>query len=177
MLDRVTVFLVFALASSVVAADLTATTADGRKVMLRDNGTWVFAAKSDGKGEEARANLTLEKVVGLPRGCRLGLRLHNDLPAQIRTLVLRFTAFKKDQVAFETVSRGFSYVKPTTSQYQEVSFRGITCDEVRSVGVTAARNCHVGSLTKYSASAARCLELIEVDASDLLPIAKQTASK
>lgn len=70
------------------------------------------------------------------------------------------------------MSRGFSNVKPTSSQYQEVSFRGIGCDEIRSVSVSAARNCHVGELTKYSASAKHCLELVEVAPSSLLPIAK-----
>jgi hypothetical protein len=167
--------LVLALATQLVSADMTAVTADGRKVLLRDNGTWEFTGKSVGDGGEARASLTLEKKVDLARGCRLGLRLKNDLPAQIRSLVLRFTAYKEPQVAFETVSRGYSYIKPTVSQYQEISFRGITCDEITTVAVSAARNCHVGELTKYSASKERCLELIEVRPSDMLPIAKRTA--
>ena len=114
----------------------------------------------------------MQNKTELSRGCRLGLRLQNDLSAQIRTLVLRFTAYKDEQIAFETVSRGYSFIKPTNSQYQEIIFRGIRCDEVRSVGVSAARNCHVGELTKYSASPKRCLELIQVAPSKLLPIAK-----
>ncbi|MCB1922291.1 MAG: hypothetical protein KDJ27_00875 [Gammaproteobacteria bacterium] len=151
-------------------AELTAVTADGRKVSLRDDGTWVFVnAATD---EQPHATLTLENKSELAGGCRLGLRLNNALPAQIRTLVLRFTAYKEESVPFETVSRGFSYVRPTTSQYQEISFRGIGCEQIISVAVAAARNCHVGELTKYSASESRCLELIEVHGSELLPIAK-----
>ena len=176
MLYRMIGFLVLALSVQLAAADITATTADGRKVMLRDNGTWKFVTREDKDGE-THATLTLEKKFDMARGCRLGLRLQNDLSAQIRTLVLRFTAYKEEQVAFETVSRGFSYIKPTTSQYQEISFRGITCDEIISVAVTAARNCHVGELTKYSASGSRCLELVEVMGSELLPIAKKTGGK
>lgn len=154
-------------------ADLTAVTGDGRKVTLRDDGSWSFVQVAKDDGDSApTAQLTLETKKELSRGCRLGLRLQNDLPAQIRTLVLRFTAYKGEQVAFETVSRGYSFIKPTNSQYQEVIFRGIRCDEIRSLGVSAARNCHIGKLTKYSAASERCLELIQVVPSDLLPIAK-----
>ena len=177
MLYRFTGFFALTLAAQLAAADITATTTDGRKVLLRDNGTWEFSGKPQGGDGEPRAALTLEKKFDLARGCRLGLRLQNDLPAQIRTLVLRFTAFKEAQVAFETVSRGYSYIKPTVSQYQEISFRDITCAEISSVAVSAARNCHVGQLTKYSASEDRCLELIDVRPSDMLPIAKKTTGR
>ncbi len=153
-------------------ADLTAVTADGRQVTLRDDGSWSFVKPTEGADATPSAQLTLQNKTDLSRGCRLGLRLRNDLSAQIRTLVLRFTAYKDEQIAFETVSRGYSYVKPTNSQYQEIDFRGIRCEEIRSVAVSAARNCHVGELTKYSASPKRCLELIQVAPSKLLPIAK-----
>lgn len=177
MLFRFTGFLALGLAAQLATADMTATTADGRKVLLRDNGTWEFTGKAKAADGEPRAILTLEKKFDLARGCRLGLRLQNDLPAQIRSLVLRFTAFKDGQVAFETVSRGYSYIKPTVSQYQEISFRGITCNEIASVAVSAARNCHVGDLTKYSASGKRCLELVDVRPSEMLAIAKKTSGK
>lgn len=173
MLHRWLGFSILLCLAPMVAADLSATTEDGRQVILRDNGTWDFAAEVEAEEGERRAILTLEDKFELARGCRLGLRLNNQLTSQIRSLVLRFTAYKGDEIAFETVSRGFSYLKPTTSQYQEIAFRGIQCDEISSVEVTAARNCHVGELTKYSAGAERCLELIEVTPSDILPIAKR----
>jgi hypothetical protein len=160
------------LAAHYAFADMSAVTADGRKVLLRDNGTWTFAQPSRGGDAPSVATLALKNKTDLAGGCRLGLSLQNDLSAQIRSLVLRFTAYKDDRLAFETVSRGFSNVKPTNSQYQEVRFRGIGCDAIRSVAVSAARSCHVGDLTKYSSTAKRCLALIEVAPSNLLPIAK-----
>ncbi|MCB1801896.1 MAG: hypothetical protein KDI82_09440 [Gammaproteobacteria bacterium] len=172
---RLSLFLTFALTVPVTAAELTAVTSDGREVLLHDNGKWEFV-RQEATGEP-KARLSLENKVDLARGCRLGLRLQNDLPAQIRSLVLRFTAYKDEGVPFETVSRGYSYVKPTNSQYQEISFRGISCDEVRSVEVSAARNCHVGDLTKYSASESRCLELVDVQPSGLLPIATRSTKR
>jgi hypothetical protein len=162
------------LGTAVAQADTTATTEDGRKVVLRDNGTWSLASDVD-DDRKAAALLTLEKRFDLARGCRLGLRLQNDLPAQVRTLVIRFTAYKGPEIPFETVSRGYSYLKPTTSQYQEIDFRGISCDEISSVEVSAARNCHVGELTKYSATAEDCLKLFDVADSDIMPIAKRSS--
>ena len=173
MLQRWVGFSILLCLAAAAAGDIKATTEDGRQVILRDNGTWDFAAEIDEDQGEHRAVLTLEDKSELARGCRLGLRLDNQLTAQIRTLVLRFTAYKGDDIAFETVSRGFSYLKPTTSQYQQIAFRGIQCDEISSVEVSAARNCHVGDLTKYSASADHCLELIEVAPSQILLIAKR----
>ena len=173
MLQRWVGFSILLCLAAAAAGDIKATTEDGRQVILRDNGTWDFAAEIDEDRGERRAVLTLEDKSELARGCRLGLRLDNQLTAQIRTLVLRFTAYKGDDIAFETVSRGFSYLKPTTSQYQEIAFRGIQCGEISSVEVSAARNCHVGDLTKYSAGADHCLDLIEVAPSQILPIAKR----
>src|SRR5210317_685994 len=92
---------------------------DGRQVLLRDNGTWSVVEESDTPDTRSYASLTVEKKFDMPRGCKFGLRLQNDLSAQIRSLVLRFTAYKGDQIPFETVTRGYSYIKPTASQYRE----------------------------------------------------------
>lgn len=177
MLHRKIAILVMCIAAHAAAADLTITAPDGRKILLRDDGTW--AVIQDGADGEPRryAALTLEKKADLATGCRLGLRMQNNLTEQIRSLVLRFTAFKEAQIPFETVSRGYSYIKPTASQYQEITFRGIQCEEISLVEVVAARNCHVGDLTKYSAEAHHCLNLIDVVSSDIVTIAKGTASR
>lgn len=161
------------LAAQLASADVTITIPDGRQVLLRDNGTWSVVKESDNPETRTYASLTVEKKFDMPRGCKYGLRLQNDLSAQIRSLVLRFTAYKGAQIPFETVSRGYSYIKPTASQYQEIKFRGISCEEISSIEVFAARNCHVGDLTKYSAEAHHCLNLVEVKANDIVPIAKR----
>lgn len=169
--------LVFsALLATQAAADIEATTKDGRKVLLDDNGTWHYLLETDQEQAPKMAELVLEHRQALPHGCRLGLRMTNHMESQIRTLVLRFTAFKQGDIPFETVSRGYSFIKPTTDQYQEIQFRGITCDEIDKVQVRAAHNCHVGELTKYSASEERCLELVDVKASELVTLFKKPLS-
>ena len=165
------------LAAQLASADVTITAPDGRQVILHDNGTWSVVKESDNPETRRYASLSLEKKFDLARGCKFGLRLQNDLSDQIRTLVLRFTAYKGDRIPFETVTRGYSYIKPTASQYQEISFRGIGCAEITSIEVFAARNCHVGDLTKYSAEAHHCLNLVDVQVSDIVPITKRKTTR
>lgn len=159
------------LPTAAALAAIQAETTDGKKVMLMQDGTWHYVDVPGGD-EPQTAPLFLEKIETLARGCRLGLRLQNDLRTDIRSLVLRFTAYKPGEIKFETVTRGFAFLKPTTSQYQEIQFRGITCGEIEKVQVTGARKCHVGDLTKYSDSAKTCLGLVDVRDSDKMTIFK-----
>jgi hypothetical protein len=55
--------------------------------------------------------------------CRIGLRMRNGLADGIDSIVLRFSAFTKDDILYETVSKGFHSLKPTNNQQQEISFR------------------------------------------------------
>lgn len=158
------------LAAANVAADIQATTPDGRKVLLKDNGLWEFVQSADDEAP-GKASLVLEKREDIaPNGCRLGLRIHNNLSAQIRTLVLRFTAYKQGDIPFETVSRGYAFIKPTQDQYQEIRFRGVSCEGIDKVQVRAAHNCHIGDLTKYSATEDACLALLQTEPSELMTI-------
>jgi len=61
MLNRKIAILVMCIAAHSAAADLTITAPDGRKILLRDDGTW--AVIQDGADGEPRryAALTLEK--------------------------------------------------------------------------------------------------------------------
>lgn len=169
---RVFALLLFLLPAFAVADALTATTPDGRVVQLNDDGTWAFVGSDRKDGEPRPALLTLEDTTSIPNGCKIGVRLHNRLPDSIRSLVLRFIVYKETGVPFEKVSRGFSYIKPSITQYREVTFRGVRCEDVVGIEVQAARNCHVGELTKYTATAEHCLKLVEVKPSDRVPFGK-----
>ena len=157
------------LATGIAQADLKATTDDGRKVLLKENGLWEFVDEAKDP-EEIKALLQLELRETYHLSCRLGLRLSNNLGTPIRSLVLRFTAYKPGGFEFETVTRGYSRIKPTKHQYQQIRFRGLTCEEIDKVQVRAARNCHVGELTKYNASPEACLSLVRTEPSELMTI-------
>ncbi len=164
--------LALSLVSAGTWADREAVTNDGDRVLLKDDGTWEPLGGGATNAPAQQARLTVERREPLPTGCRFGLRLHNDLNVQIRSLVLRFTAYKQGPVAYETVTRGFSYIKPTISQYQEILFRGIRCDEIQQVQVHGADKCHVGERTTYSDGDQQCLDLVQVIDSPLLKIFK-----
>jgi hypothetical protein len=169
---RVLALLLFLLPTLVAADELTATTPDGRVVLLNDDGTWQFLDKDRAEGEPKPALLTLEDTKSLANGCTIGVRLHNRLPDRIRSLVLRFIVYKEAGVPFDKVSRGFSYIKPSITQYRDVTFRSVRCEDIVGIEVRAARNCHVGELTKYTATPEHCLKLIEVAPSDIVPFGK-----
>jgi hypothetical protein len=160
--------LVFSIGAT---AELAATTEDGRKVVLRANGTWSFAGDV-AASKTPIATLTVLRRESVTNGCIIGLELENNLNDLIRTLVLRFTAYRGPDVRFDTVSRGYSHVRPTLTSYEEVQFRGITCEDITSVEVSAARNCSVGELTKYSSDPGDCLALFEIAPTDMLAITK-----
>ena len=150
-----------------------ATLEGGRKVLLKDDGTWEYLTPEEGAEERPRqALLTVERRQTIPQGCRLGLRLRNDLTTRIRSLVLRFTAYKPGPIAYETISRGFSLIRPTDDQYREIRFRDVPCEEIVHVQVHGADNCHVGELTKYTEGSDSCLSLVKVADSELIKIYK-----
>lgn len=148
-----------------------ALTDDGRRVLLKDDGSWEYVRAGDEPAGQIR--LSLEKVESLSQGCRLGLRLHNGHSIRIDSLVLHVSAFKPGPILYETVTRGFAFIKPTLSQYKPVMFRGIQCNEIEHVEVEPARNCSIGELTKYSEDRSLCSRLVTVETSDQLTILKR----
>lgn len=149
------------IAAQAWGATLEATTKSGKKVLLNENGTWAYASaiKADNT-PPVKLEMILRKPV--PNGCRFGFRMTNGLHYRIDSFVLVFTAFKPGNIPYETVSRGWSYIKPTLNQYQEVLFRGVECDEVDKLQITSAKYCDAGDLTRYTADEQTCLELIDL---------------
>ncbi len=150
-----------------------AVTDDGMRVLLKDDGTWE-ALDAPAKQDEDAGGARLEVVRrdALANGCRLGLRLTNNLDEPIRSLVLRFTAYKAGPVAYTSITRGFFNIKSTDSQYQTVLFAGITCDQVIEVEVDAAEKCRIGADNSYWYGSDRCIGGVDVMPSDLIRIYK-----
>ena len=76
-----------------VRADFELTGPDGRRIRLMDNGTWQYAETKDkdqaeGKTKvEGEAVLSLERKIERGSNCRFAVRLVNNLPYEIRSLV------------------------------------------------------------------------------------------
>lgn len=172
-LSKTSVLILTAVLSLPAWAARQAVTDDGTRVLLKDDGTWEVLDSAAGEGsEERKARLELLRLDGLTNGCRLGLRLTNGLKEPIRSLVLRFTAYKPGRVAYTSVTRGYFNIKSTDSQYQTVLFAGVTCEEITEVEVTAADKCRVGNDAGYWYGSDRCIGGVDVVPSDKIRIYK-----
>jgi hypothetical protein len=146
-------------------------TPDGRRVLLRDDHTWEVVEAQQGD-PTASAIISVANVGELRNACKVGLRLENNLGYNIKSLIPSFSAYNRDGVLFETVSKAFSSIKPTRSQYKQIQFIGITCDNIGHVRVHGAGHCSMGEMDKFNEAEGECLSHIHVQASDLIKLIK-----
>src|SRR4029453_3536903 len=175
-----------------LAADIEVTGPDGRRILLKDDGTWRYVEtkekeaskekakdKSEAKDkskEKVQAVLRLERKTALGNSCRYGLRLDNNLPYEIRSLVPSFSASRQNGGVCEKVLSAFQAIKPGDSQVREIDFRGIPCDEIARVHVQDGDRCVMGGLDRFSYETGVCLERVRVVASDLVRFDKDAKS-
>ena len=160
--------LMFCLEAS---ADVEAVTKDGRHVILRDNQTWEYLHHDQGDPATS-AVLSVINIEDLGGACIIGLRLQNNLGYRIKSLVPTFSVYKTGGLRFESLSKGFSSIKPTRDLYREIQFYGIGCSEVDHILVHGADQCNMGELDKYNNREGECLSKVFVEPSDLINIRK-----
>jgi len=161
--------------ATVAAEVITATTADGRSVRLYEDNTWEFAASIDETTEEEAEPglvLTIENKREMPHGCRFGLRLSNNSQYRLGTIVPQVSVYKSGDVRFDSRVVGFQGIKPTESQYKDVEFSGITCDEIAALRVLSADHCNIGELNEYSQIEGACLAQLQLVPSDIISWSK-----
>jgi len=170
------------------AADFEVSGPDGRRILLKSDGTWRYldvrrgdvpSARADraevkaiekAKEEGAQAKLTLERRTAKGGGCNYELRLVNGFPYEISNLVLYYSAYRANGVIYDTVpaAAAFSFIKPGDDQVRELQFVGIGCDEIVRVQVSGGDRCVMGDLDKFSYEKGKCLARVQVVASDLV---------
>lgn len=154
--------------------DVSVTLQDGRKALLKNDFTWEYIDSPDQiNGDVKEITLSVERKVTRNDSCHFGLRLYNSESYGIRHIVLRFSAITKRNVVFDTLSRGFSEIKPTENQYKSITFRGISCDEISALKVHGGDRCAMGSLTKVSSEKGECLKRIGIKKSELINVFKE----
>jgi hypothetical protein len=170
-------FLVAGMALSPVAlADVELTGPDGRRIVLKDNGTWRYVEAEDKDQAEDKSKdvgeavLFLERKIERGSNCRFVLRLVNNLPYEIRSLVPYYSAYRADGVIYDTVSAGSSFaaMKPGDKLVREIDFTGIVCRDIVRVQVVGGDRCDMGDLDKFSSVKGRCLARVRVVESDLV---------
>ena len=161
--------------SHVVRADFEVVGPDGRRILLMDNGAWRYGeAKGDQSKEkikeEGEAVLSLERKIERGSNCRFVLRLVNNLPYEIRSLVPYYSAYRADGVIYDTVSTGSSFaaMKPGDKLLRDLDFLGIACRDIVRVQVVGGDRCDMGDLDKFSPVKGQCLARVRVVESDLV---------
>ena len=155
-------------------ADFELTGPDGRRILLKDNGTWRYVGAADKAQAEDKvkdageALLSLERRMERGNNCRFTIRLVNNLPYEIRSLVPTFSAYRANGVVYDSVLAGFLSLRPGASQSQEIQFRGIACQDIARLQVSGGDRCVMGELDRWNESDGSCLRRIRVVESDLV---------
>jgi len=151
---------------------ISAVTSDGRLVELRVDHTWDFVKMEEGDPDKS-AVLTVTELVEMQDACGLQLRMQNNLPHKIRSIVPRFSVYNKENVVYESKSQSFTAIRPTRNQYKRIQFNGIGCHEIKWVRVHDAARCTVGDVVDmFNEEEGQCLSYIHVEPSDLINISK-----
>ena len=158
-------------------ADFEVTAPDGRRVLLKDDGTWKYPNAKESataaKGQQMEeAVLQLEQKVESSPYCRVVMRLENTLPYEIVHIVPSFSAYRANGTMHETVSVGFQSIRPADSQQRTAEFTRIACADIVRIQVSDADRCQMGDLTKYSPANGQCLARLRVAPSTLMKFDK-----
>ena len=167
-------------------AAVEATTPDGRRVLLEDNGTWRYvdtpAAAEQASGDSAaaqpakppaQAELFLQGRADEPAGCRFEMGMVNTLGYEIRMLTPEFTVYRDGSVAYSARTVDFGPLRPGDRNLRRVLFGGIACGEIAALRVGGGDRCVMGELTKFSDVKGECLARIRLRPSELLTFEKE----
>lgn len=159
-------------------ADFEVTGPDGRRILLKDDGTWAYVETPGKEGAEepskeppkvvGDAILSLERKADIPGGCAFALRMENTFPFEIHSLVPTFSATRADGTVYDSQHAGFRALRPGDSQRREIRFRGIACPEIARLQVSGGDRCVMGDLDKFAPPDGTCLARIKVTESDLV---------
>src|SRR5262245_42684194 len=179
-----------------IAADFEVQGPDGRRALLKGDGTWRYVTQKDtAKSGEAPRKAEKRKVVGdavlslerrervSDRECLFGLRFTNDFPHIVQSFVPTFSARRaNDDVAYDSLTAAFQAVKPGDSQNREIIFRGISCQNIARLQVSGGDRCVMGDLARFDSEEGRpraaplaegaCLARVRVVASPLVRFEK-----
>ena len=163
-------------------ADMVVSAPDGRKIVLKDDGTWRYqdaagTTKADPKGDSKpeqgpQADLRLLRKVERGANCRLVFSLTNNLPYAIGNIVPYFAVYRAKDIMHDTQSAAFHTIRPSDSVERQVDFGRITCAEITRIQVTGGDRCEIGELNKYSVQDGQCLARVRVVPSELAPFSK-----
>jgi len=160
-------------------ADFELVDGQGRRILLKDDGTWKFVdaqapggAASEPAKDQPQAELVLERRLDVPGGCRFEFALTNTLPYEIRSFVPEFSVHRPNGVAYSAQTASFGPVRPGDQIRRAVRFGGIGCADIARLQVQGGDRCDMGDLNKFSDAKGECLARVRVLPSEVLPFEK-----
>ena len=159
-------------------ADVEVRGPDGKRILLKDNGTWrhldaeVPAAGTTTGTATDLAELQMLERADSPGGCSFSLALRNKLPYEIRSLVFEFSALRANGVVYTSLGLGFGPVKPGDVYRRELRLMGIACQDIARLQVGGGDRCDMGGLNKFSEPNGQCLALVQVMPNEVLTFNK-----
>ena len=171
------------LAAPLAYADFELADAQGRRIVLKDDGTWRFAdgkpasasagAASAAASKDARlAQLELTRRIDAPGNCSFEFTLTNALPYEIRNIVPDFTVLRANGVEYLTQNVGFELIRPGDLRRRQLRFDGISCAEIATLKVSGGDRCEMNDLNRFSEGKGDCLARVRVLPSQLLKFEK-----
>jgi len=166
------------------APDLEATTPDGRRVLLKADGTWTFVPAASAAAAAASAAAPAASVPAVPAeleltgrspvpgGCHVHLSLHNKLDYEIRTLVPDFRIVRRGGPTYVEQSLGFGRLLPGDRQQRTLRVSGLDCAAIEKIQVTGGDRCDMGELHRFSEGKGLCLARVRVMPSALIGFEK-----
>jgi len=122
--------------------------------------------------------LSLHVKKEFPEACMLGMTLTNNLDTKVTNISVRLTAYINGNVQFDTITRNFSELKPTESQYREATFTQIQCNKIDFIGVTDPGRCAIGDeMNRFTTAPGDCAKFVDVAVSPQLTIRKMPQPK
>lgn len=178
-LSRFVILLLgFCLAAlSPARADFEVRGPDGKRILLKDNGTWRYLDAKDPPASappavKEQAELQLLQRVDLPGGCSFSLVLSNRLPYEILSLVPDFVILRANGVMYTSQRLGFGPVKPGDAFRRDLRVLGIGCQDIARLQVRGGDRCDMGDLSKFSEPDGQCLARLRVVPSEVLTFDK-----
>ena len=155
---------------------------DGKRILLKDNGTWRHLDAKDPAATAAAGTITVNATdlaelqmlqrADSPGGCSFSLALRNKLPYEIRSLVFEFSALRANGVVYTSLGLGFGPVKPGDVYRRELRLMGIACQDIARLQVRGGDRCDMGALNKFSEPNGQCLALVQVMPNEVLTFNK-----
>jgi hypothetical protein len=113
-----------------------------------------------------------------PDACQLGMTLTNNLDTKVTNLSIRLTAYIRGDVKYDEITRNFTGVKPTESEYREATFTQIKCSEIDYIGVTDPGRCAIGrEMNRFTTAPGDCAKFVDVAVSPHITIRKVAQPK